>query len=466
MLDYRPYLKSKLHVTVWLKGQCKHCRYVNQTQIHDYGLLTLEEIDRQLEATKHSLKPFPCVKCGSKIKPESLIYREERLQVDITECKISYGHAVDGEQGMLMEQAHQERYQIFEKSSEEFWEKYTDYALAHWRDMVNELVDFEFQDAYKAMNIDCAAKTVAQYRKDALNRFKTIEEKQTFWRLANDYLVYHHLLHIGPLGWALDEDVKYYGQKRIRFMVLHFPLGEALEGRRTEWIGRLIKTEKGDNAFLFRRISMLTDELNRTRRRMSSYLEHMEEMKAEKAKLESKLHEAYEQLKQERGKKNVATRDPRDVQKIQELKSFIGELIGELKAKDALLQEFRPQPTHPEEPTTILEEPYTTDERIDLHSLTGKNVAIIGGHRSEQAQQEYPCTVLVHSGEALDPDFYQVLKQADVIVVLTQFIRHAAMWEAKAYALQHDTPIYFMKGLNIPNLLGAVSKKMIGSNPS
>jgi hypothetical protein len=58
-------------------------------------------------------------------------------------------------------------------------------------------------------------------------------------------------------------------------------------------------------------------------------------------------------------------------------------------------------------------------EQKILDTLVGKTVAIIGGRRQEQAQKEYPCTVLAHSGEVLNRDFYYTLKQADIIIVLT-----------------------------------------------
>jgi hypothetical protein len=454
MVDIRPFLKKKLHVTVWFKGKCKYCGFMNEKKVYDYGVLTFEEFDKQLDNTGHTVEPITCKKCGTESMPERIIYRDEMKNIIISDAVINYGHNIGGEE---VQEAHQKRYEIFEEQKEVFWEKYTDYAIANWRDMVNELVDFEFQEAYQKLGIETSARTVAQYRKDALNRFKTVEEKQRFWKAANDYFIHHHLLEVGPLGWSLDKDVKYYGQKRMRFIVLHFPLGEALEGLRTEWIGQLIKKEKGDNDFLFRRIAMLTDELNRTRQKVTKYVHQIEELKAEQAKMQDKLSEAYEQLRRERESKNIVTRDPADIQKIHELKSFVAELIDELKEKEHLIRELRPVQQE-EIATPMLEETKDDAEKGTLDVLAGKTVTIIGGHRQEQAQKKYPCTVLTHSGEVLDPDFYHVLKQADIIIVLTQFISHLAMWEAKAYALQNDVPIYFLKGLNISKLLAEVAK--------
>ena len=453
MTDIRPFLKEKLHVIVKVRARCKKCGRVNVETIHDYGVLTYGELDKQMDQTMHAIRPITCPKCQYETMPETIIYRDELRKVIITEQTISYGHATDRVEWL---DGQERRFDVFKEQEADFWEKYTAYALAHWRDMLNELVDFEFRDAYRALGIETNARTIAQYRKDALNRFRTTEEKQQFWRAANHYFVYDHLLDIGPIGWVLEKDVKHYGQKRMRYIVLHFPMHESLETFRTELIGRLVRKEKGDNKFLFRRIGMLTDELTRTKNKLSNAFEQVEKLKAEKSKLEEKLSAAYGQIEKEQERKTVIQRDPADIQKIHELKSFVGELLAELKQKNQLLSELRQEKVH--SPVELSEQ---EDESTDaLERLQGKTVAIIGGWRQEQAQQEYPCQVLVHPGDRLDVEFYRTLKQADVMIVLTQFISHMAMWEAKAYALQHDVPIYFVKGLNIPKLLLEVTRKL------
>lgn len=459
MPDIRPFLKQKVHMTVWFRAKCRYCNTTNEKKVYDYGVLTYEELEKKMDDMKHYVIPFPCRKCSREVKPEELIYRDELRNLIVHHSVINYGHMIEGEQAIQMEQEHRDRYKIFKEHENEFWEKYTDYALANWRDMISELQDFEFKDAYKTLHIDTNARTVAQYRKDALNRFKTVEEKQSFWRAANEYFIYQHLLDIGPIGWVVEKDVKYYGQKRMRFIILHFPLGESYEGMRTEWIGQVIKKEKGDNEFLFRRIAMLTDELNRTRQKITKYVLQIEELKAEQAKLQEKLSKAYEQLREEREHKTVVTRDPADIEKIRELKSFVSELLTELKEKERLIQELQPAPAETL-PAPELEETQAGTEPDAFDALSGKTVAIIGGRRQEQAQKEYPCTVLTHSGEHLDPEYYQTLKQADIIIVLTQFVSHLAMWETKAFALENDIPIHFLKGLNIPRLLADVAKAM------
>lgn len=446
-------------MTVWFRAKCRYCSTMNEKKVYDYGVMIYEEFEKKMDEVKHYIIPFPCRKCSREVKPEMMIYKDELRKLTVSEVVINYGHMVEGEQTIQMEEDHKNRFRIFKEHENEFWEKYTDYALANWRDLINELQDFEFKDAYKTLQIDTSARTVAQYRKDALNRFRTVEEKQSFWRAANEYFIYQHLLDIGPIGWVVEKDVNSFGKKRMRFIILHFPLGESYEGMRTEWIGQVIRKEKGDNEFLFRRIAMLTDELNRTRQKITKYVLQIEELKAEQAKLQEKLSKVYDELREEREHKTVITRDPADIEKIRELKSFVSELLAELKEKERLLQELQPAP---EESLSVpeLEETQVGTEPDTFDALSGKTVAIIGGRRQEQAQKEYPCTVLTHSGEHLDPEFYQTLKQADIIVVLTQFVSHLAMWETKAYALENDIPIHFLKGLNIPRLLAEVGNML------
>jgi len=412
-----------------------------------------------MDETKHAIKQIICPKCETENSPESIIYIDELRNLTLTETEINYGnlYRTEDTNKMKMEEEHKKRFEIFNKKEKEFWEQYTDYAIANWRDLINELNDFEIKEAFEKMNIISNANTLNKLRKEALNKITTIEEKQLFWRLANDYFIYQHLLVIAGIGWDIPKDMKYYGKKRMRFMILNFPLGEATEMLRTEWIGQVIRRNQGDNDFLFRRISMLTDELNRVRNKITDYVHQIDEMKVEKQKLENNLHQAYENIRNMKNKKITYQRDPSDVTKIHELKSLVSELIRELKEKDRIINELRPKEENKE--PAFLEEQTIEKAEDNLSNLEGKTVVIIGGQRQEQAKQQYVCNVLTHSGKTLDPDFYQVLKQADIIVILTQFIPHLAMWEAKAFAIENDIPIYYTKGLNIQKILYELAEK-------
>src|SRR5690606_42132897 len=59
----------------------------------------------------------------------------------------------------IFEEGHRKRYEIFKKKEKEFWERYTDTALASWREFVNELAEFEIKEAFSKMEIPCEATT-------------------------------------------------------------------------------------------------------------------------------------------------------------------------------------------------------------------------------------------------------------------------------------------------------------------
>lgn len=107
------------------------------------------------------------------------------------------------------------------------------------------------------------------------------------------------MLDPGPLAWVeVEADTKAFGLVRIRYVILHFPLDKALEGRRTKYIGHAIKRNKGgDNDFLFRRISLLTQEIERVSKRGTELVHRNEKLKADLAKTQNRLAEAYIQIR-------------------------------------------------------------------------------------------------------------------------------------------------------------------------
>lgn len=191
----------------------------------------------------------------------------------ISEFVFAYGSEIDAETSEQMEEGHKKRMDIFKEKETEFWDMYGLYACERWEEVVKELNDFEFEEAYKAMNISHSAKTVAQYRKDVLSRLKTNHERIMFWRLANEYFVREHILEGGFMGLDVERTVKQFGPLRTRFVLLHIPMHESWEIVRTQWIGKLIKQDKKDNQFLFRRITILTNELERLRKKICIWLE-------------------------------------------------------------------------------------------------------------------------------------------------------------------------------------------------
>lgn len=444
----------KVHIQVYLVGRCPRCKRQNEEMIFDYGEKTYRETEDMMDHVSHAITPLTCP-CGQVHSAEYLAYRDKLRNIEISRMNIMFGGEIDYEQAQAIQEAHNNRFQIFREHEEEFWNKFIEYALENWRDVLNELSVEEFRAAYRQLNIEVKCNTTQQFRRDVMNRFNMPEQKAEFWKAANHFFIYDHMLDLGPMAWFVPGDIQLFGQKRVRFVVLNFPMGEALEPLRTQMIGSVVKKERGDNAFLFGRISQLTDEIFRLKKRLNDYHYRIEEMKAEIAEKNEKLNELYSALRSEKEKKPKFVRDPGDIRKIQQLKSFIKELMSELKQKDTLIQELQPDHRMDNvEIPTQLEESDTFDSEFDW---ANKTVGIIGGYRDEQSKQEYPCKILTHSGERLNPDFYSIMEKADILVVLTRFISHQAMWEAKAHAIEKDKPIFFSQSINIGIILSHIA---------
>ncbi|WP_188624607.1 DUF2325 domain-containing protein [Caldalkalibacillus thermarum] len=418
-------------------------------------------MEKKMDQTNHQVEPLVCSKCQTEYSPSEVEYFDKLRNITITVAKLEWGNMREEDEYKKMEEAHKARYHTFKEKEREFWDAFNGYMLQDFRQAINELQKEEFEQAYKALGIDADCKTLAQYRKDAIQRFKTAKQKIDFWQEANRYFIYDHILELGPLAWIPEQDIKKFGLNRTRFVLLHFPVGEPLEGLITEYIGRIVKKEKGDNAFLFRRISQLTDELQRVRRKNTEYYHKIESLKLEIAGFQKKLNEAYTELKNLRNNQTAYTRDPADIAKIHELKSFINELMDELRQyRQEKQSEDYSQPVVLEE--TIDDK--VQDETQDLIDETqdfikGKTIAIIGGERREHAEsKDYPCEVITHDGRKHNPEFYQTLQKADIIVVLTQYISHASMWEAKAHALENDKLIHFTKSINVERIIEEVNE--------
>ncbi|TCJ98226.1 UNVERIFIED_ORG: uncharacterized protein DUF2325 [Anoxybacillus amylolyticus] len=456
-MDIRPFMDQLLHVTVWLKGSCPACRRMEKKQIFDYGVLPFRELDQKMEDQFHEIRSLVCSRCQNEFPPETLVYYEEIRKQVITEAVITYGSEMEGEQALAMEEGHRNRHKIFQEQESRFWEEYNAYACSKWKELLHELNDFEFRDAYQALNIPVSFKSVAQYRKDAMTRFSETSERMKFWQAANHYFVYEHVLGGGFFGFDAERTAKAFGRQRTRFVVLHLPMDESLELLRTMWIGGLVKKEKEDHAFLFRRISILTDELTRLRQKNLSLVKRMEEMKGDLRKLEERLAAAHKTIEQERQRKMEYRRHPDDVQKIREMKQWISELIQEIKMLRSQNEEESLQEEAVLDETPIKTQEIANDEEV-LEILRGKTVGIIGGDRKEEKKGLYPCQVLFHHGRTRDPAFERVLKESDLLIVLTQFVSHLTMWEVKAYALEEEKPIYFLKGLNVHKLLTETAK--------
>ncbi|WP_268626952.1 DUF2325 domain-containing protein [Paenibacillus alvei] len=447
-----------MHIEVYTLGVCPSCNKQNRKKIFDYGELPYRELEEQMDKTNHAIEPLSCVKCGYEFFPQEMLYIDLIQNKEVGTVDINYADMRDHEDFHAVQEGHDRRHEVFQENESSFWSGFCQYAIENWRDLVNELNKDEIQAGYTALSIDTLLRTDGQARKDVLNRLKTSEEKASFWKAANHYFIYEHMLDLGPLAWEVNEDSKRFGMHRTRFVILHFPLDQVLERERTKYIGQVIKRNKGgDNDFLFRRISQLSQELERVSKRGMDFFQRAEQYKAEMAKLQTRLSEAHEKIRLlENSKTEIYTRNPDDIRKIKDLKGFVSELLNEVKS-------LRPKAAEEVEPIALEEEREFSNEEQnfwDPSLLQGRTIGIIGGTRARAAAEADICSIMTHDGSKQDVDFHMLLKQSDIIVVLTRFVSHASMWEAKAYAIEQDKPILFETAINIPRILQHCMQKL------
>lgn len=447
------FMDKPIHVKVYLAGRCTKCNHYNETMIHDYGRMVYRKLEDAMDTTKHQVRPIDCTKCSTSYAPEYLVYRDQDTQQDILQGAINYGGAIDAEAGERMNEGHDRRYEIYQDQERDFWGAYIDYALADWRSAVGELLRAEIESGAAAIGLVANWKTEQQARREIVSKVVTEDERKAFWRAANDYFIQEEILNIGAMGWTPEIYVKRYGPARTRFAIMYFPIAPALEDLRTKYIGQLFKREKGDNAFLLRRIGQLSEQLQKKTTMATELMREADEQKHKISGLQDKLGAANKRIKVlEQQIQPPEARILDDQRRIRELKSFIGELMGELRR-------LRPdeQPVEAENPPELKEVIGPSDIADDLSNLEGKTLAIVGGNR-RIVTNDYPCRILTHNADRLDPDFYAILDQADIIAVLTRFISHAAMWEAKAHAAEQGKYIFYPQETNVNRIVSEAAR--------
>ncbi|WP_348622646.1 DUF2325 domain-containing protein [Paenibacillus polymyxa] len=448
------FIDDLIHLKVYLVGRCTKCNHYNESMVHDYGRLTHLQLEDEMDRTNHSIRPISCNKCGTEYKPQQFLYRDVVRNSEVAKVNIDYSNIIDAEKSAAMQEGHDDRFKIYQSREQEFWAAYTEYALENWKSAVGELMRQEIEVGFSALGKKTTFKSDLHARREALQKIDA-SDRRSFWIAANQEFIVGELLDLGVLGWVPIEFAKRYGAARTRFGIMYFPVAEALEDLRTKYIGLLFKRERGDNAFLLRRIGQLTDAAQKQTMQLNKLLRQADEQKHTIAGLQDKLGVANAKLEQEASHQPITERSKDDIRRIRELKSFIGELIAEIR-------HLRPEeadevPETPELVEANAELPEISES--DVSVLTGKTVAIIGGHRNRKGSGGYPCDIIAHDGRKHAPDFYSTLQRADVIVVLTRFISHASMWEAKAFAAQNDKPIWFIQEINIGSILNIVAQE-------
>ncbi|MFZ0447083.1 MAG: hypothetical protein WAM95_21115 [Bacillus sp. (in: firmicutes)] len=84
---------------------------------------------------------------------------------------------------------------------------------------------------------------------------------------------------------------------------------------------------------------------------------------------------------------------------------------------------------------------------------------ILGGYRSKGHIEAKGYHVYTHEARNLDPQYYEYLNKADLTIILTRYISHQVMWEAKEYAVLEQKSIFYSTFTTIPTILKEVASE-------
>lgn len=463
---------QQVHLTYYYFSRCPDCHNSVMKEAYDLGVMKFS--DFHITNLKVDIKPIFCKKCWEDTWPQELLLKDQ-LSNKILYRKVIgqdievegdggdvYGSVLTKEESELNEIGATKLADTFNMKHDAFWEAYTAYALEKWDRIIRNLTIKEINDALVQLKMIHfhRKESLSELRRDIKKYCQTVKEKKLFWKAVNHELVNCIYLNLPPKDWQVDKDIEIFGLERIYFMVIHFPLPQELELFRLKHICKVIKNPQQETKMLIEGLTKLESEHANLIKRFHSTTRQLQEERASKAKLEEKLFEKYKMERDhEQQRTSQEDRVQEDIQKIKEYKGLISELKvmnNQLLAKvnqDKKDVQAR-EPLEIDCNFEVIEEPI-----VDIGVLKGKTIGIIGGFRRKVQEFFFDdCHIMKHSGENLDNQFYGFLKKSDIIVLLTNYVSHAAMWETKEYAIEEGKKIHFVTSTNLKKILEVIVK--------
>ncbi|WP_227939054.1 DUF2325 domain-containing protein [Alkalihalobacillus deserti] len=463
---------QQVHLTYFYYNRCPDCNSTVMKVAHDLGEMKLKEFNSS--NLKLAIRQIFCSKCGEDMYPEELILKDQLSNQNINRRIIGkdidvmgdagdiYGSVLSEEEAELHEIGISKQRPTLNEHEDQFWEAYTTFALEIWDRICRELTVKEINDALIRLNHQHfhPKENLSELRRDVKRYCTSVKEKKIFWREVNTELVIDIYASVSPKDWEVEKDIKMFGLERTKYLILHFPLPQELEMFRVKHIMKVIKKPQRETKMIVERLTRLESQHMNLLHRYQSSVRQLQKERAEKYQLEEKVAALYEKQRElELQVPKTIERDPDTNRKIQDYKG----LISELKEINKQLLEQVKQTT-PEQPLEETSEKDVVDEdrdmNIDLSRLSGKTIGIIGGYRRKEMEENINgCQIIKHSGEKLDVAFHDTLKKCDVIAIITNYISHAAMWEAKEWAIDVGKPIVFVSSINNKQILSEVLMK-------
>lgn len=461
--------RPKFHAQFLFERACPHCRKIVRVLVHDYGELTPENLDEKTGMHNFPVLPVKCPLCAGEDWPTHAVLFDatedrvvRRVPLGTADLPVVGGGAPYAVTYSPEEQAELERGlaklpEFFRQKGEEFWERYCAWALSRWRDALKEISPEEWAEGYASLGVSLPGHpSPAACRKDAEARFASDKEKTAAWRALNRWLVEKEFLWIPVDQWPVEEWAARYGRERVTWLLLNLPLLEELERWRTEKLAPAVpKKTCGPQAVLWERIKQLGQALDRQRRRSEELSRLLQEERAARHNLEEKLAAARAEVSRLReelsGRPVEAGRNPEDARRIARLKSLVRELREEVLHLREMLPREEPAPDK-EEPTPVTA---PAEEVPRLEDVLVGRIVVAFGRVGEPLNG--PVRILWHHGDRWDLDAERLAKEADVLVVLTRFCSHEAMWAAKEFAADTGKPIGFARGSGVESVLRAAA---------
>jgi hypothetical protein len=442
-----------IHPVIYYERYCRICRKNIRQQVRDYGLLKYKEFDSMLGRVNYPITPFPCPSCSSEEMPEYVLMEDRVRNAIILKKRIGtadipvidegnsslYGVTRSQEEHDIYLSALERMEEVFKSEEEEFWDKYYSWAKRDWRKALSELNLWELKEGLSLTS-------PGDSRRKLLKLAEEIEDKKNFWIKANKSLIDVYFRDLPPDQWDLKILINNYGKNRIMYLIYNFPLPLEFEAYRLEKIYEI--TPKESQGAIF----SLIQRLNHLQKRNEKLSRILQNLKQENGRLIREIQE----LKNKLDSLSLAHQSNgyTSSKSLKHLKSLVKEFYEENKKLRQLLSTEPPT----KEQVEIKETPQQKaggEEEINLNILNDKTI-LVCGLRRETVKDGY--TILWHEGNKVDYYLLHLARLADVMVILTRFSSHEAMWTLKEMASERKIPILFLRETGIRSITREAAK--------
>lgn len=448
------YEHELIHVSIFAQGYCENCKDVVNQHIKSNLKINLQDPD------KHKLNllitvlddKFVCEQCHNLVMKEKIIIQDRDSGKRVIERSLNdllfLGNMKDQQTLKKIVMNAYEHSEYFQEQKEAFWDAYTYIAVVKWNIFIEELTKKELQwiTQYEGMELPTNAsksELLSIVRKLNISE----EQKRILWRKVNEVVIEHYLF-ITIFGWDMKKESEIIGINRASFIFQYLPVPQSLHWIRQQLIDYFAHVSEHAS----QRIMDMQKE-NETQKQQNHLLQQ------ENGRLTQRLGEANKRISllEQASYRKSSERNKDDVIKIHGLKG----LVEELKAEVAQLTSLIPESMETKESVQLTEKHNEQKNDKVEEILTGQNILILGGYRSKGHIEENGYTVYTHEARNLDPHYYEYLYKADLIIILTRYISHHAMWEAKEYAILEQKPIFYSTFTNIPTILKEAASEYI-----